>query len=185
LVLSSLFAALTLTSGLLLALAPPPLVGEAPFDNLWAAERAEGMDAVFKTHVTAKPGQWQYIFIHQSGQPSGREADLTNHFVIGNGRGWEDGQIQMTKRWNEQLPAEAPPGAKSIDPSCITIDLVGNLDQQSPTPMQLRRLAQLVSILQSQLGIGGDKVVMVQAPGSAAGIGNHFPESSLRQQLLP
>ena len=185
LVLGSLFAALTVTSGLLLAIAPPPLAGQAPFDNLWAAERADQLDAIFKSKLALKAGQWQYIYIHQSGSTSARQSDLSNHFVIGNGRGWEDGQIQMTQRWNQQQPADAPPGAKSMDPACITISLVGNLDDQSPTPLQLRRLAQLVSILQSQLGIGSDKVVMVDAPGSAAGIGSHFPESSLRQQLLP
>jgi hypothetical protein len=188
-VLSSLVGVLTLTSALLLALAPPPLKGESTYDNLWA-DAAGGqpagdlVDALFQTKVPARLGHWKYIYIHQSGVAIGVGAGMADHFIIGNGRGRPDGEIQMTQRWNSQVAAGAPAGAKSIDPACVSICLIGNLDKTAPTAEQVRKLTQLVSALQSQLALGGDKVFMMDNPGSA-GIGRMFPAAGLRQQILP
>jgi hypothetical protein len=109
---------------------------------------------------------------------------MADHFIIGNGRGRPDGEIQMTQRWNMQVAAGAPAGAKSIDPACVSICLIGNLDKAAPTAEQVRKLTRLVSALQSQLALGGDKVFMMDNPGSA-GIGRMFPVADLRQQILP
>jgi hypothetical protein len=193
-VLSSLVGILTLTSALLLALAPPPLSGladakVAAYDNLWAAETPDNsgnlVDTLFQTRVPARLERWTSIYIHHSGAPYGSAAALGDHFVIGNGHGSPDGQIQMTQRWNNQLSAGAPRGAASIDPACISICLIGDFNSSAPTATQQRRAAELVSALQSQLSIGGDKVFILDSSPTPAGIGRLFPIAQLRAQILP
>lgn len=190
-VMLSLVCVLSVTSALLLALAPPPLSESQAFDSLSAADSAPNAAAdlassLLHTHQPTQPGHWKYIYIHQSGTPFGAAAGLGDHFLIGNGHGSIDGQIQMTQHWNNQTAAVAPPGVSSIDPDCISICLIGNLDAKPPTALQTHRVAELVSSLQGQLDIGSDKVYFVSdAKAGVAGIGNKFPAAELRAQLLP
>lgn len=185
----SLVGVLTLTSALLLALAPPPLTGQASYDHLWAAQAdANGgnlIDAIFQTHVAARLGRWTCIYIHQSGSLIGSAAGLGDHFVVGDGHGLPDGQIEMTQRWNNQLSAAAPAGASSIDSACVSICLIGDFNAAAPTAAQTHRIVELVSALQGQLGIGGDRVFLLDNSPTPAGAGRLFPVASLRQQILP
>ena len=195
-VLTSLVTVLTVTSALLLALAPPPLAAQTPYDSL-SAEDSVGnasdlIDAIFNTRVPARPERWKYIYVHQTDTVTGNTFTLASapgglgdHFVIGNGHGCPDGQIQMSQRWINQAAAGAPAGAERIDPACISIAIVGNFNVASPTANQIHRLVQHVSALQSQLGIGADKVVVVNGVAGPAGTGKLFPEDYLRQQILP
>ena len=191
-VFSTLVTVLTLTSALLLALAPAPLAPEAS-SSLFAIEAPQTMDAVFQTETPIRTARWKYIYIHHSRTASGnamtlgRGADgVGDHFVIGNGDGSVDGEIQVTQRWNRQHSAAPPPGATAIDRDCISICLVGDYDRAVPSQTQLRRLAQLVGALQGRLHIGGRSVqVEDKAVGSAAGVGKYFPLTAFREQLLP
>lgn len=186
-VLASLVSVLTATSALLLALAPPPLGSQTTFDNLWAADTDGGRDLVEAITKTAAPTQadhWKYIYVHQSNTSSGDAGGLGDHFVIGNGQVTNDGQILLTQRWNHQTTALAPAGASSIDPACISICLIGRLDAIKPTDAQVRRLTELVSALQSQFSIGGDRVYLLDATGPA-GVGRLFPTSAVKAQFLP
>jgi N-acetylmuramoyl-L-alanine amidase len=194
-VLASLVTVMTLTSALLLALAPPPLTAQTSFDNLWAADQDGGrdlVDAIFQTRVPARQDHWKYIYIHQSASPwdnaqmlAASPAGLGDHFVIGDGYGSADGEIQLTQRWNNQSAPATPAGAQSIDPNCISICLIGDFNSAKPTAAQLRRLVELVSALQSQFAIGGDRVFLLDSSPGPAGIGKCFPLASIRQQLLP
>src|SRR5262249_46071104 len=115
-----------------------------------------------------------------------RSADgAADHFVIGNGDGAADGEIQIGQRWYKQRAAAPPSGSRGIDPDCISICLIGDLDQTVPTPTQLRRLGQLVSALQGRLHISSKSVLMLDQPTTAAGIGRYFPTTAFREQLLP
>jgi hypothetical protein len=186
LVLASLVGVLTLTSALLLALSPPPLDGRSSLDNLWASDGDSRLiDAVFQTKVPSQSDRWKYIYIHQSGGANEPGGVVRDHFVIGNGNGAADGQIQMTQRWNNQLSAMAPAGAASIDPNCISICVVGDFGRMDPTASQTRRLTELVCALQGQLGIGGDNVFMLDAANGSAGVGQRFEAGKLREQFLP
>jgi hypothetical protein len=193
-VLASLMGVLTLTSALLLALAPPPLSGEASYDNLWAADNSGGgmntdlTSAIFATHVPARQGKWKYIYVHESGRTStaaGAAVGAGDHFLIAAGKDRPDGQIVMTQRWNNQTSAAAPAGVQTIDPDCISICVRGDFDAVGPTATQVRRVTELVSTLQSQFGIGGDKVFLLDTATGPAGVGRHFPAASLRQQIFP
>jgi hypothetical protein len=186
-VASSLLGVLALTSALLLALEPGQMRPETAGPNLLAA-----VDPVLDTKVPINLGRWRYIYIHQSGSPQGSAAALTgpeglgDHFVIGNGEGSANGELEIGTRWTNQQPPLAPAGANSIDPNCISICMVGDFHQNLPTPAQLQKLQQLVVTLQSKYHIGPDNVWMVAEQGGnrAVEIGRYFPVSAFRGQLL-
>src|SRR5205823_2017857 len=128
-VLSSLITVLTLTSALLLALAPAPLTPDST-SSLFAIDAPSTMDAVFQTDASIRTSRWKYIYVHHSRTAAGNATTLTSgadgaadHFVIGNGDGCVDGEIQVAPRWNKQLSAAPPAGAREIDPDCISICL--------------------------------------------------------------
>lgn len=190
-VLTSLVALLTLASALLLALAPPPLAAEG-YDSLSAADRGPFLDEIFRTAVAAKADQWKFIYIHHSATDGGDAAalgaatgGLTDHFIVGNGHGCQDGEIEFSPRWNKQQPAGDPPGVDHIDPTCIGICVVGDFDHSMPTPLQLRRLTQLVTTLQSQFHIAADHVILLSDSNGVSGIGRYFPVTAFRDQILP
>jgi hypothetical protein len=183
LVFASLFFTLTITSALLLALAPAPLA-PATFSSLFAVDSPGALDVVFNTK--APLAQWKYIYIHHSQTPDGNAATLTrdhilDHFVIGNGDGCVDGEIQITQRWNNQYSITTPPpGIRRIDPACLSICLIGDFDQTRPTAIQQQRLAQLLKALQTRLSIPSSSIYTVNLPASPAGIGRFFSIDSPR-----
>jgi hypothetical protein len=191
-VFSTLLGVLSLTSALLMALAPAPLVPDAA-SSLFAVDEPRSMDVIFETKTPVPANQWKYIYIHHSQTASGNALTLgqnTNglgdHFVIGNGDGCVDGELQIGQRWNNQRSALPPAGANKIDAACISICLVGDFDRTVPTPTQMRRLAQLVTSLQAQLHIEGNNVLLIDQQGqSAAEIGRYFPKTAFRGQLIP
>jgi hypothetical protein len=182
-----LMGTLTLTSVLLLMLAPAPLTPEVA-TSLFAVDTAASLDPIFESHSPAAEQRWKYIYVHQS-----RTAGLTpltlmqsDHFVLGNGQGSLDGEIQVTQLWSRQESVATPPdGVKQIDPDCISICLIGDFDQTRPTATQQRRLTQLVSALQSHLRIPASQVWLMDQPASPAGIGQFFPTAAFRNQILP
>lgn len=191
-VFTTLIGVLTLTSALLLALSPAPLAPDVA-GSLFAIDSPDTMDAVFKTTVPCQRARWNYIYIRHSQTAGGnamtvaqsRNGVLADHFVIGNGDGAVDGEVQVGQRWDSQDPALPPPGAAGIDPKCISICLIGDFDRTRPTPTQLRRLVQLTNALQARFHIRAEAVTFVDQPGSAAGVGRFFPTAALREQLLP
>lgn len=191
-VFTSLTGALTLTGGLLVMMAPDPLRPDAAA-TLAAVEGPDPMAAVYGTRVPVAIGRWKYIYVRHSRSASGSAATLArstpaglgDHFVIGNGNGCGDGEIQFGPRWTEQAPASPVGTGGSIDPSCISICLVGDFDHSAPTPSQLYRLTQLINSLQGQLRMAGRCLILLDQPMSPAGVGRHFPKSDFRGQLLP
>jgi hypothetical protein len=179
------------TSILLLVLAPPPLT-TSMWRSLFALDSPESLDVVFQTQTPVVPGRWRYIYVHHSKTPGGDAVSLaqqggaSDHFVIGNGDGCIDGEIQMTQSWNHQESITTPPqGASQMDGGCISICVVGDFDQSLPTPTQQRRLAQLVGTLQGRLRIASGDVQVYDLAASPAGIGHSFPVAAFRSQILP
>lgn len=187
-VLASLLSSLVATSMLLIALAPAPLTPDAA-GTLFAIDQNDSFEQVFATKTPVGTGRWTQIFIHQSrtrggnavtlGQPDG----MGDHFLIGNGIECGDGEIQIGRRWSAQQVAK-PVGAQ-VGEGCISICLVGDLDQTAPTEAQLVRLEQLVQVLQRRLGVRGKDVVVMSQAGTAAGIGSKFPLGRLSRAVLP
>ena len=191
LVFLSLVGLLSFTSVLLLALSPDPLSPAAPA-SLFALDAPRSMDDIFRVSTPVEAGRWKYIFVHHSASPAGSVATVaapgglpSDHFVIGNGDGAIDGEIQLTQRWAAQMAAAPSAGLDRIGADCISICLVGDFDRAAPTPTQTLRLTQLVGALQRRLQIGAGSVVMLEGNGSPAGAGRLFPASTFRTQLLP
>jgi hypothetical protein len=190
-VFASLVAVLMVTSALLRALAPAPLMpGGAT--SLFAVEASPALDAVFDTGKPVQAGRWQYVYVHHSRTASGNaqlladaSGNLADHFVIGNGDGCADGELQVGQRWSRQQAAAATPGLRAIQPNSISVCLVGDFNHTRPTAAQMRRLTQLVETLQGRLGLSADHVWTLEANGSPAGVGHLFPKSEFRHQLLP
>ena len=187
----SLLAVMTVTCALLLALAPAPLAPGAA-SSLFAVGTPDSLDEVFSTATPMQHGRWKYVFIHHSGTDSGNAATigesaegLPDHFVIGNGDGCGDGEVQVAQRWNHQKAAGRVDGLKAIDSSCISICLIGDFNRTRPTPTQVLRLTQLIGALQSRCGIPAANVLVLDGDQSTAGIGRYFPAQSLKGQLLP
>jgi hypothetical protein len=179
------------TSALLMALAPAPLTPDAT-NSLFAIDAPNSMDVIFQTKVKSDRSPWTYIYIHHSRTATGNADTLAetsgalgDHFVIGNGDGAVDGEVQIGQRWDQQLVAAAPTRNTRIDPHCISVCLIGDFDQTRPTPTQLRRLEQLISTLQAHYHIPLANVALAEQPKSPAGIGRFFPVSAFREQLIP
>ena len=190
-VFTSLIGVLTITSALLLALAPAPVSPDAA-SSLYAIDAPSSLDVIFATKAPAQPNHWKYIYIRHTRTASGNALTLGqnshgigDHFVIGNGEGAIDGEIQIGQRWNQQLSASAPTTAATIDKDCISICLVGDFDRTVPTSTQLRRLAQLTGALQGRLNISSSQILLVDASNTPAGLGRYFPQAAFRSQLLP
>lgn len=190
-VFTSLVGVLTVTSALLLAFAPAPLTADAA-SSLFAIEAPSSLDVIYDTQTPTNPSRWKYVYIRHTRTAAGNALTLGqntgefgDHFVIGNGDGCIDGEIQIGQRWNQQQPALPPMKGAMIDPSCVSISLVGDFDRTVPTSTQLRRLSQLVGTLQGRLGIPADHVLLLDQSNSPAGVGKYFPTGAFRAQLLP
>ena len=109
---------------------------------------------------------WKYIVIHHSATDAGSVnafhrfhsqqgyGGIAYHFVIGNGNGMPDGEIQETFRWQQKI-AGTHVSVHSWEHNVfgIGICLVGNLEQAPPTKAQLASLKKLVSKLKVKYGI--------------------------------
>lgn len=189
-VLSSLVGVLTLTSVLLRAMQGAPLTADAA-SSLVANESRAAMGVIFNTQIPAKQSRWTTIYIHHSRTANGTAQSLAHerggcgdHFVIGNGNGAVDGEVQVTERWNHQQAADPAPGFVNIDAKCVSICVVGDFDKTAPTPSQLRQLEHLVQTLQEHFRISASGVWLFDCADSPAGSGRYFPSSAFQGQLL-
>jgi N-acetyl-anhydromuramyl-L-alanine amidase AmpD len=116
---------------------------------------------------------WKYIVLHHSASPSGSYDQIDRehrkvlgwegcgyHFVIGNGTGSPDGQIEVARRWSEQRHGVHCRNGKHPDVNeyGIGICLVGNLDKAPPTPRQITAAKALIAYLGSRYAIPSDRV---------------------------
>ncbi len=105
---------------------------------------------------------WRYIVLHHSASASGNYDQIDQeqrkilgydgcgyHFVIGNGTGSGDGQIEVAQRWNSQKQGVHCRDARShdVDEYGIGICLIGDLDKLPPTPRQVAASHALVDYL--------------------------------------
>ena len=190
----SLVAFMSATGAILLALSPQPLSPDLP-QALLAVDGPIGgdpLDAVFDATGGNRPNAGRSIHIRHSKTPGGDTASqmaagqpVGDHFVICNGTGGDDGEIQITPRWTSQRAALPPTGAAAIDPHCISVCLVGDFDRNPPTEKQLKRLSRLVCALQARLNIPANSVVVQPRRGTPAAAGGLFPTAEFRSQILP
>ncbi len=125
---------------------------------------------------TAPSHPWQFVVLHHSASEAGSvesiDADhrtrkdasgipwrgIGYHFVIGNGRGMQDGQVQSTFRWRDQT-AGAHAGEARYNQEGIGICLIGDFQSAPPSEKQLESLAQLLTQLQGEWQIPDDRII--------------------------
>jgi hypothetical protein len=197
LVAGGLVATLTITSALLLVLQPAPLAPDA-VRSLMSLTAPDDIKELLQTRVPLAPNRWKFVYVHHSGSVEGSAASvaetgeagsaaaaLADHFVIGNGDGAGDGEVQVGQRWNAQESAGRTHGLDRVDPDCISVCLIGDLDRAPPTPRQMDQLGRLITSLQSKFQIGRERIWVVDAPRLPAGCGRYFPREAFRGGLLP
>ena len=144
----------------------------------------------FKPSVAER--DWQYIVLHHTAGSHGsvesiHETHLKRkdsrgnpwmgigyHFVIGNGNGMADGDIEPTFRWHQQLHG-AHAGVGAYNDRGIGICLVGNFELAPPSEAQLSAVKRLVGILKSEYGITGENVIGHGDVKATACPGRYFP----------
>jgi hypothetical protein len=152
-VLVALVASMTLGSLVLLALDQSSLTGSAY--SLSSYLRLDTVEEAALRPIAAAAANWSRVEVYYSRTTAGSVADLALvshlrgtdrgdfHFVIGNGRGADDGQIQCTTAWKNQQ------SAAGIIRICIVAD-----PYESPvTDSQVRRTDALVDTLCRTFGI--------------------------------
>ncbi len=155
-------------------------------------------DVAMVSSRTSLPLQpWRAIIIHQTGALSGNAAYLDRtrppggspqcvafHFLIGNGRGAADGEIQVGNRWRRQTPSPSVTGAEG---DAINVCLVGDFVREPPTRMQMASLALLLRHLQWRFSIPRRHVRLHREAdaGYSQCPGDQFSLDALRTQLLP
>src|SRR4051794_27061611 len=180
LVIAGLLFSLTLTSILLLILAPTPLLPEPR--SLMVIESNPALDEIFDTQKPISAGRWNSIFIHHSKTRRANAALAGDHFQIMGPTDATDGEIRVAPRWNFQ---QAAASSANLPNGCICICIVGDFGQSAPSPTQIRRAQQLIQTLQRRLRIPARNVIAYDRPGSPAGLGKQSPAARLREALLP
>ena len=146
----------------------------------------------------SNPSQWNSIVIHHLGQPAGsvetvgrdhQNAGLNGfgyHFLVGNGNGLGDGDVQMGYRWIDQTNSAKPAkiATQEWNQGVISICLIGNGNRRPFTEQQLLHLSHLVQRLQMELSIPANQVTLASELGDNTSPGKHFAEAQFRSQLL-
>lgn len=135
---------------------------------------------------------WKFVVLHHSATATGSVESIDAehrqrtdsqgnpwrgigyHFVVGNGHGLDDGEIAPTFRWREQA-AGAHAGSAEHNEHGIGICLIGNFEQDAPTPRQLESLRRLVGYLKSEYGIPTERVLKHGDLKATACPGRKFP----------
>ena len=162
-VLAVLLVSMTVGAVVLMALGGnPPSAGPfclASYYNLGPIEEA------ILSRAAQSPGRWSRIEIRNSRSRGGNieqlaslsglssPEDINCHFVICNGLGGGDGQIQTTAKWQKQWAVIPAQNGRATD-QVIRICVIADGETTQPTSFQIKRTEALVESLSRKFGIG-------------------------------
>jgi hypothetical protein len=143
-----------------------------------------------------KVRRWKYIVIHHSASYKGSASSIDKYhrnikgwenglgydFVIGNGRGSRDGQIEVGGRWNKQIKG-AHAGDDEYNEYGVGICLIGNFEKNRPTRSQISSLVYLIKYLQRRCNIPKRNVIMHRDIKDTVCPGRRFPHYKLMARL--
>jgi N-acetyl-anhydromuramyl-L-alanine amidase AmpD len=139
---------------------------------------------------------WRYIVLHHSATSGGNydQIDVEHrkvlgldgcgyHFVIGNGTGSGDGQIEVAQRWTNQKQGVHCRNARTheVDEYGIGICLVGDLDRRPPTPRQIAAAQALIAHLSQRYAIAQGRIESHAHVASTTTVcpGKYFPNEAI------
>jgi N-acetylmuramoyl-L-alanine amidase len=142
--------------------------------------------------------QWKYIIVHHTATDIGKALQVDRahhdrgfwngigyHFIIDNGTlGKGDGQIEVSPRWiKQQVGAHCKAGG--MNDKGIGVALVGNFNEDQPTPNQIQSLTYLIKTLSQYYNIGLNNVIGHRdVEGASTDCpGKRFPWPNVRQCL--
>ncbi len=146
--------------------------------------------------IQGPANRWQFIVIHHSATPAGNAGsfdrmhrqkgwdELGYHFVIGNGTGSSDGQIEVGPRWTKQKwGAHARTADQRFNNYGIGICLVGNFDIERPTSRQMESVARLVGYLSKTYRVPVGRVVAHSETKATECPGRYMSVNELRRAV--
>ncbi|MBV8313775.1 MAG: N-acetylmuramoyl-L-alanine amidase, partial [Planctomycetaceae bacterium] len=155
---------------------------------------ANDPDDLFQPPKADRP--WKYIVLHHSANPDGSYDQIDRehrkvlgwqgcgyHFIVGNGTGSPDGQIEVAQRWTNQKNGVHTRNGKNTDVNeyGIGICLVGDLDKAPPTPRQIAATKALIAYLGDRYQIPPDHIGtharLANSPTACPG--KNFPEQAI------
>lgn len=152
-VLAALLASMTTGAMVLMALGNnPPSAGAFCLSSYY---RLGPVKEAIPSRVYQSPDRWNRIEVYYSGTEAGNTEylaaaqgvaspeDLNYHFLICNGFGGLDGQVEPTERWQKQWPS-IPDGSWYGGPATIRICIIGDGRHAHPTNCQVKRAEALI-----------------------------------------
>jgi len=176
--------------------APPPEVAEIQMLTVASVPALPPHEASWDPPAAKRA--WRYIVIHHSASRRGSAAaidawhrngnhwdELGYHFVIGNGTGSGDGQIEVGSRWPKQKHgAHCKVGNdETYNETGIGICLVGDFEHGRPSAAQMAALARLVNYLAARYHVSDDHIIGHGDVDSTRCPGRNFSFSDLRARL--
>jgi hypothetical protein len=168
-VLAALLVSMTAGAMVLMALGDnPPSAGLFSLSSYYL-QNLDPVEKAIHSHTSQSPGRWGLIEIYYSGTKAGNieqlaslgglagAEDINCHFVICNGLGGGDGQIQPTEKWQRQwsiISGRTWYGSGQTIRICVIAD--GKTTH--PTDSQKRRTQVLVEELRRRFGIQPESV---------------------------
>ena len=161
-VLAALLVSMTFGAAVLLALGNNP-PSEGPF-CLNAYYRLQSLEDIVSSQASQYPLRWNRLEVYYSNTKSGNiqqlsalqglgsEVEINCHFIVCNGQGGKDGQIQRTEKWNRQWSVIPDAGWYGTDQT-IRICVIGDRSEGKITDSQLRRTEALVELLYRKFNI--------------------------------
>lgn len=148
------------------------------------------------------PNRWKYIVIHHSAGDYGNIEHLQKihdqrqskdpihaiayHYIIGNGKGMEDGTVasDMRKQFN-LWGVHVSRNNRDRNARGLGICIIGNIDQHQMTAKQYKSLIELTKTLMNRYGIEAENVGFHgKIPGESTRCpGRYFPYESFRKEI--
>jgi hypothetical protein len=166
-VLAALLISMTLGAIVLMALGNnPPSAGPFCLSNYY---RLDPIEKAISSQAAQSHYRWNCIEIYYSNTKAGNieqlaslsglasPEDINYHFVVCNGLGADDGQIQPTEKWQRQwaiVPGQTWYGSSQTIRICVIAD-----DKTiRPTNLQIKRVEALVEALSRKFNIPADYI---------------------------